>query len=70
MRKNIAVTLLFLSILACNFNPRGEPATPTSSPPTAPPTPVVVTVTPTLTLIATVTAPPAITFTPTRPAQV
>ena len=70
MRKNIAVTLLFLSILACNFNPRGEPATPTSSPPTASPIPVVVTVTPTLTLIATVTAPPAITFTPTRPAQV
>lgn len=68
--------MLFLSILACNFNPNRQPPTPTNSPPTISPTPViptvVVTATATATPIPTATTPPTVTptFTPTRPAQV
>jgi hypothetical protein len=76
MRKTFAALTLFLSILACNFNPNRQPPTPTNSPPTIPPTPVVLTVvvtaTSTATPLPTVTIAPTITLTstPTRPAQV
>ncbi len=76
MRKTFAITIIILSILACNFNPSRQPPTPTNSPPTIPPTPIVLTVvvtaTSTATPLPTVTIAPTITptSTPTRPAQV
>jgi hypothetical protein len=75
MKKTFAVSMIVLSILACNFNPNREPPTPTNSPPTViPPTPVltvVVTATSTATPLPTATTSATVTptFTPTRPAQ-